>query len=77
MRNEYGQALKCGGNFIFTQFVLKNNSNRNIIIAPYGIFDYEVDLIGYFFIDSAEKTQWKNNFWDKICGSLTHDKFAE
>ena len=68
---------KCGQNLIFAQFVLKNNSNRNIIIATNGVFDYQVDLIGYFFIDSAEETLWKNNFWHKICSSLTHDKFAE
>jgi hypothetical protein len=62
-------GLKCGINLVFAQFVLKDGSSRNIIIASNGVFDYFVGNTGYFFIESSDdqnKTMWINRFFNKL-----------
>lgn len=64
---------KCGINLIFTQFVLNDNSTRNIIIASNGIFDYFIGGTGYFFIESSDKqdkVMWVNNYFNKLVNKI-------
>lgn len=64
---------KCGINLIFTQFVLNDNSTRNIIIASNGVFDYFIGDRGYFFIESSDKqdkVMWVNNYFNKIVNRI-------
>lgn len=64
---------KCGINLIFAQFVLNNNSTRNIIIASNGVFDYFIGGRGYFFIDSSDKQDkviWMNNYFNKLVDKI-------
>ncbi|MDR0763622.1 MAG: hypothetical protein LBF01_03910 [Bacteroidales bacterium] len=60
---------KCGTKLIFTQFVMKDGSSRNIIINSVGVVDYFTGYMIYFFTDSSDKkdkTLWMNDFWGKI-----------
>lgn len=64
---------KCGINLIFAQFVLNNNSTRNIIIASNGVFDYFIGGRGYFFIDSSDKQDkviWMNNYFNTLVDKI-------
>lgn len=64
---------KCGMNLVFAQFVLNNNSTRNIIIASNGVFDYFIGGRGYFFIESSDKqdkTMWVNNYFNKLVDKI-------
>lgn len=60
---------KTGQNLIFSQFVMKDGSTRNIIINSVGIVDYFVgNTASYFKDDKNQKDQtlWRNNFFNKI-----------
>lgn len=64
---------KCGTELIFAQFVFKDGSRRDIIIASNGVFDYYVGNMGYFFIDSVNeknKEFWINTFFSKIVAKV-------
>lgn len=64
---------KCRINLIFAQFVLNNNSTRNIIIASNGVFDYFIGGRGYFFFESSDKQDkimWVNNYFNKLVDKI-------
>lgn len=53
---------KCGTNLIFAQFVMKNHDSRNIIIGTNGIFDYHIELKGFFFEGSMKNGYWIGHY---------------
>jgi hypothetical protein len=64
---------KTGQNLIFAQFVMKNNSVRNIIICSVGIVDYFVGYTAYFFkndTSSENKTLWVKNFYGTLMNKI-------
>lgn len=66
---------KCGVNLVFAQFVLNNNSTRNIIIASNGVFDYFIGGKGYFFVESSDKQDkimWMKDYFNKIIDKINH-----
>ncbi|MDR1054415.1 MAG: hypothetical protein LBL90_00960 [Prevotellaceae bacterium] len=61
-------------NLIFTQFILKDSSSRNIIIGSGGVYDdYRTGFMSYLFIDNSDKknkTIWVNKFFCKLTDKI-------
>lgn len=57
---------KTGQNLIFAQFVMKDDSIRNIIIHSTGFVDYFVERKAYGFTDDSETISWKELYYNSI-----------